>query len=114
VRLRRREPAPGAPLDPRPSSRSGASFGVSVSVIASVTRTAPEAVVKVVSRTFVPSSYRRSASNGSSGQSSKTPPRSASRSRPKTDGESTFGRQSQSIEPSSATRAAVRPSPIAA
>ena len=33
---------------------------------------------------------------------------------PNTLGESTFGRQSQSIEPSRATSAAVRPSPITA
>jgi hypothetical protein len=86
----------------------------SVSVIASVTRTVPEAVRNVVSRTFVPSTYCCSASNGSPGASSNAPPRSASSSRANVVGESTFGRQSQSIAPSRATRAHVRPSPITA
>jgi hypothetical protein len=80
----------------------------------SVTRTTPSAVWNVVSRTFVPGTYRRSASNGAAGASEKRPPRSASRSAANTLGEWRSGRHSQSIDPSSATRAAVRPSPIAA
>ena len=73
-----------------------------------------ELVRNVVSRTFDESWYARSASNGSSGQSSKKPPRRASRIRENTAGESMSGRHSQSIEPSSATSAAVRPSPMTA
>jgi hypothetical protein len=85
-----------------------------VSVRASVTRAAPDAVRNVVTSTFDASSYRRCAWNGSVGLSRIEPPRSGSRSRAQTEGESTSGRQSQSIEPSSATSAVVRPSPIAA
>jgi hypothetical protein len=62
----------------------------------------------------VSGTYRRSHSNGSAGASAKRPPRSASKSAPNTLGESRSGRQSQSIAPSRATSATVRPSPIAA
>jgi hypothetical protein len=79
-----------------------------------VRRTEPEAVRNVVSSTFERSWYRRSTSNGSVGATTKQPPRRASTIRAKTDGESTFGRQSQSIEPSFATSADVRPSPMIA
>ena len=51
---------------------------------------------------------------GSSGRSSNLPPRSASKTAANTLGESRFGRQSQSTDPSRATSATVRPSPIAA
>ena len=85
-----------------------------MSVSASVTRTAPDAVRNVVTSTFDPSSYCRVASNGPVGSSRIEPPRSGSRIRAQTEGESTSGRHSQSIEPSSATKATVRPSPIAA
>jgi hypothetical protein len=79
-----------------------------------VTRATPPAARYVVTGTFERGSYARSASNGSSGASSKKPPRRQSRMRAKTDGESTAGEHSQSTEPSEATRAAVRPSPITA
>jgi hypothetical protein len=76
-------------------------------------RTDPPAVVNVVSRTFVPGRYRRFDSKGSSGARAKRPPRSASSSDANTLPESRSGRQSQSTEPSRATSATVRPSPIA-
>jgi hypothetical protein len=85
-----------------------------VSVNASVTRTVPDSVRNVVVRTFEPSSYARSQEKASTGHSSKQPPRRLSRIAPSTEGEFTSGRQSQSIEPSAATSAPVRPSPISA
>jgi hypothetical protein len=51
---------------------------------------------------------------GSIGASSKQPPREASRIAPQTLGESKSGRHSQSMAPSAATSAAVRPSPTIA
>jgi hypothetical protein len=62
----------------------------------------------------VPGRYRRDDSNASVGHSSNDPPRPASRIAPHTLGESKSGRQSQSIAPSVATSAAVRPSPMMA
>jgi hypothetical protein len=79
-----------------------------------MTVAAPSSVTNVVSRMFVPGRYRRLTSYGGSGTSVNDPPRRASRSAPKTVGESTEGKGSQSIEPSRATSATVRPSPIAA
>jgi hypothetical protein len=72
----------------------------------------PAVVWNVVSSRFVSGRYRRDDSNGTEGCRTNAPPRSASSSAPNTLGESRFGRQSQSIEPSRATSAAVRPSPI--
>jgi hypothetical protein len=71
-------------------------------------------VVNVVSRTFVPGRYRRDDSKGSTGLTSNEPPRPASRIAPQTLGESKFGRHSQSMAPSAATSAQVRPSPMMA
>ena len=62
-------------------------------------RATPDSVVNVVSMTFVPSRYRRLASNGIAGRIAKKPPFSASRMRPKIDSESKRGQQSQSIDP---------------
>ena len=97
----------------RTSSRNGGNAPRG-NVMASVTRTTPSAVVKVVSSTFVSGVYRRVTWNGPSGASVKAPPRSGSSNAAKVLGESRSGRQSQSIEPSRATSATVRPSPIAA
>jgi hypothetical protein len=58
--------------------------------------------------------YRRVTVNLSRGAQRNAPPRRESRSAPKTVGESMEGRVIQSMEPSAATSAAVRPSPIAA
>src|SRR5437867_9693682 len=69
---------PARPSIRRASSRIGAS-PMPGSVIASVTRTIPLSVTNVVSSTLVPGTYRRCTSNGTSGHSSKRPPRSASR-----------------------------------
>ena len=57
---------------------------------------------------------RRVAEKGASGAKVKAPPVAASRMAPNALAESRSGRHSQSIEPSRATRAAVRPSPITA
>jgi hypothetical protein len=52
--------------------------------------------------------------NGASGASVKLPPRAGSSRAAKTLGESRSGRQSQSMAPSRATSATVRPSPMTA
>ena len=74
----------------------------------------PELVVKVVSMTLVPSRYWRFASCSIAGWMAKKPPLSTSRRRPKIDGESNRGQQSQSIEPPRETSATERVQPMAA
>ena len=83
-------------------------------LIRSVTRTTPPAVSNVVTSTFVPSAYCRCTRNGTAGCRIHDPPRPASSSAPKTVSESYLGRHSHSIDPSSATSAAVCLLPIAA
>jgi hypothetical protein len=104
---------PSMPSTRRTSSRSGPRTRPG-SVITSVTRTRPVTVVNVVSRTLVSGRYRRWACAASSGPRSQVPPRSASRTRAKTLGESRFERHHQSTDPSLDTSAAVRPSPMTA
>jgi hypothetical protein len=79
-----------------------------------VTVTTPESVVKVVVSTLVPGTYSREVSNGSVGAMVMRPPCSASTSAANTGGESRLGMGNQSMLPSRATRATVRPSPIPA
>jgi hypothetical protein len=87
-----------------PSSRTG---------MKSLTRTAPSAVSKSVSRISVSLRYRRErACVGAAGPICQTPWSSSPSNAAKQAGESTFGRQSQSIEPSLPTSALVRRSPI--
>lgn len=66
-----------------------------------------------VSRMFVSAMYRRVTCAEPDGETRQWPLRSSS-SAPKTDGLSKRGQHSQSIDPSRATSATVRPSPIAA
>src|SRR4051795_8945404 len=73
--------------------------------MASRTRTTPVAVVKVVSITSVPGTYRRSTAYSPAGRIDQWPP-SGSRMRAKVASESYRGKQSQSIDPSRLTRAA--------
>src|SRR3954454_18341690 len=73
--------------------------------MASRTRTTPAAVVKVVSITSVPGTYRRSTVYSPAGRMDQCPP-SGSRMRAKIASESYRGKQSQSIDPSRLTRAA--------
>jgi hypothetical protein len=78
----------------------------------SVTVAVPDSVSNVVSRTFVRSTYAWSVSNVPVGVMANRPPRSGSRRRAKTLGESTYGRQHQSIEPSRFTSAHVSRFPM--
>jgi hypothetical protein len=72
--------------------------------MASVSTTSPEAVRNVVSRTMLLSRYLRVASDAARGRIDQCPASSPS-SRPKTEGRSNRGKQSQSTEPSRLTSA---------
>jgi hypothetical protein len=113
VRRQRIGTEPEIPSTRRMSSNQGSSEPWS-SGIASVTRATPPAVRNVVCSTLLSPTYARSTSNSSVGASSNAPPRSASSNRANTVGESMRGSGSQSTEPSRATSAVVRPSPISA
>ena len=97
-----------------PSTRRTSARLPWASTSASVTRIVPAADAIVVRRMFESGAYSRFDSNGSSGASRNRPPPSASSSAPSAQSPSKSGRQSQSIDPSRAIRAAVRPSPTAA
>ena len=104
---------PERPSTRRTSSRYGASPPVG-SVIASVTRALPlgrreRRLENVRARQVAASRFE-----GLVGRNSKRPPRWASTIAPNMLGESRSGRQSQSMAPSRATSATVRPSPMAA
>jgi len=102
----------------RSNSCSGARF-VRLSAsdetgIRSSSRIVPSSVVKVVSKTFVSSTYRLTLVKDSRGRTVKEPPRSRSSSAANSDGLSKRGRHSQSSDPSRATNAAERQSPMIA
>jgi hypothetical protein len=81
----------------------------------STTVTTPSAVVNVVSRTRLSGRYWRVVrTTGSSGVRSQRPWSSVPRSAAKQAGESKRGKQSQSIDPLTPTRAAVWQSPMSA
>ncbi len=104
---------PDRPSMRRASSDHGSRPATPV-LSASVTRTLPDAVRNVVVSTLVPGTYSRSVVNSSTGRSSMQPPWSASSRAANTGGASIAGSGSQSMLPSRATSARVRPSPIAA
>ena len=96
--------APPAPPPGPSAGRQGAK---------SRTSKAPEADRTSVRRTFVPSKYAASkAASSSAGAKAKEPPSRASSRRPKTEGPSRRGRQSQSIPVSGWTMAVTAPFPI--
>src|SRR6185312_3360648 len=76
---------------------------------ASVRVSRPVSVSSSVSRTRVPSRYRRRLARAPAAETDQCPARSSSR-RAKTEGESKRGKQSQSTEPDRCTRAAERQS----
>ena len=83
--------------------------------MSSVTSTSPSSVVQRVTSVKVSVSYERTAvAAASAGLSSHLPWSASPSSAPNTEPASKRGRQSQSIEPSSPTSAAVRQSPITA
>ncbi len=79
-----------------------------------MTRTQPESVLNVVSSTLVSGKYRRWVENGMEGANSSRPPFDESTTAANTGMKSNLGTGNQSMAPSPATRAMVRPSPIGA